>query len=262
MRIIVCVKQVVDLDQVRMNRETREPILANLPMMVGQIEKNALEEAAKIKEKDQAEIIVLFVGWPFAEEVVLECLARGADQAITIPDQSLQQLSAQGVALILAKAINKIGKFDLIMLGDGSTDNNSGQVGPAIAEILGIPLLSYARQVQMSQGKVTVIQSFEDSFETVQAPSPVLVTVTSEINEPRIPSIIEVMDASSKPQQKWSLSDIGLSLDDLKPYLSIKTLKNQYPEQVRKNVVLKEANLDKNIALLIQNLMKEGVLES
>ena len=264
MRIIVCIKQVVDLDQVRMNRETREPILRNLPLMVGQIEKNALEEGARIKEKNQAEVVALSVGWPLAEEVVLECLARGADRAVTVADPNLENISCQGIAQVLAKAIEKIGSYDIILVGEGSTDNNSGQVGPAIAQILGLPLVAYARQLQVVgvAGGVRVTESYEDCFETVEAPIPLLVTVTSEINEPRIPSIIDVMDASSKPHEKWSLTDIGLSAGELKGYLSMKILKNEYPEQVRKGILLKEENLDKTIALLVQNLMREGVLES
>jgi electron transfer flavoprotein beta subunit len=261
LRIIVCIKQVVDLEQVRMNRETREPILRNLPLMVGQIEKNALEEAAKIKEKNQAEVVALSVGWPLAEEVVLECLARGADRAVTVADQSLEHISSQGIAQVLAKAIEKIGSYDIILVGEGSTDNNSGQVGPAIAQVLGLPLVAYARQLEVT-GVVRVTQSYEDCFKTVEAPTPLLVAVTSEINDPRIPSIIEVMDASSKPHDKWGLAEIGLSPDELKPYLSIKVLRNQYPEQVRKGTLLKEENLDKTVDLLVHNLMKEGVLES
>ena len=247
-----------------MNRETREPMLRNLPLMVGQIEKNALEEAAKIKEKNQVEVVTLSIGWPLAEEVVLECLARGADRAVTVADPNLENTNAQGIAQVLAKAIEKIGNYDIILVGEGSTDNNSGQIGPAIAQILGLPLVAYARQIQIvgGVGKVRVTESFEDYYETVEAPIPLLITVTSEINEPRIPSIIEVMDASSKPQEKWSLADIGLSPDELKRYLSIKLLKNQYPEQVRKGILLKEENLDKTIDLLVQNLMREGVLES
>jgi len=247
-----------------MNRETREPILRNLPLMVGQIEKNALEEAARIKEKNQAEVVALSVGWPLAEEVVLECLARGADRAVTIADPNLENISCQGIALALAKAIEKIGNYDIIFVGEGSTDNNSGQVGPTIAEVLGLPLLAYARQIQLGDAtsKVRVTKSYEDCFETVEAPAPLLVTVTSEINEPRIPSIIDVMDASAKPQEKWTLTDLGLSADALKRYIYVKVLHNQYPEQVRKGITLKEENLDKTLDLLVQNLMREGVLES
>lgn len=264
MRIIVCIKQIVDLDQVRMNRETREPILKNLPLIVGQIEKNALEEAARIKEKNQAEVVALSVGWPLAEEVTLECLARGADRAVVIADPNLENLGCQGIAQVLVKAIEKIGSYDIILAGEGSTDNNSGQVGPAIAQALSLPLVAYARQLQIvgAADRVRITGSYEDYFETVEAPIPLLVTVTSEINEPRIPSIIDVMDASSKPQEKWSLADLGLSSGELKRYLSIKMLRNQYPEQVRKGILLKEENLDKTLDLLVQNLMREGVLES
>ncbi len=263
MRIIVCVKQIFDLDQVRMNRETREPVLQNLPMVIGQIEKNALEEAVKIKETGQTtEIVVLSAGWPIVDDVVLECLARGGDKAIYVADPGLERVDAQTVAMLLAKAIRKIGSYDLILLGEGSTDDNSGQVGPALAEILGLPLAAYARQVQINGNRARVTESLEGSYETVEAALPLVITVTAEINEPRIPSIIEVMDASSKPQEKWSLADIGLSANDINNRTSLKILANRYPEQTRKGIMLRGDSLEKTAELLIQNLKKEGVLES
>ncbi|MFH1382557.1 MAG: electron transfer flavoprotein subunit beta/FixA family protein [Chloroflexota bacterium] len=260
LRLIVCVKQVVDLDQVRMDRETREPILTDVPWVIGQLEKNALEEAARIKEKHQAEVVALSAGWPLSEEVVLECLARGADRAATLSDPGFESVSSPAMAMILARAIEKIGSYDLILVGEGATDNNSGQMGPALAQILGLPLVAYARQLKISDEKVRATRSLEDCFETVEVPLPLVVTVTAEINEPRIPSIIDVMDASAKPHDKWGLADIGFSPEELRSYAPVKTLKNQYPEQVRKNIMLKEESLDKSIDLLVQNLMKEGVL--
>jgi electron transfer flavoprotein beta subunit len=262
LRIIVCVKQVVDLDQVRMNRENREPILKNLPMIVGQIEKNALEEAAKFKEAgQQAEVVVLSLGAELADDVILECLARGADKAVSVVDKNLANVSAQGIAHVLAKTITKIGGGDVIMVGEGSTDDNSGQIGSALAQILGLPFLAYARKLEIGNGKVKVIQSLEDYFETVEAPTPVLVTITSEINEPRIPAITEVMDASMKPQDNWTLTYIGLSADELKKFPAVKLISNRYPEQSRKGIMLKEDNIDKTIDALIKNLQAEGVLE-
>jgi electron transfer flavoprotein beta subunit len=262
LRIIVCVKQVVDLDQVRMNRETKEPVVKGLPMIVGQIEKNALEEAAKIKESgQQAEVVVLSVGTELADDVILETLARGADKSVTVIDKNLGNINAQGIAHVLAGAIKKIGGADVIMVGEGSTDDNSGQIGSTLAQILGTAFVPYARTLALDGNKIKVTQSFEDYFEIVETPAPAVITITSEINEPRIPAITDVMDASMKPQDSWTLSDIGLSADELKKYPAAKLISNKYPEQTRKGVMLKEDSMDKTVDALIKNLQAEGVLE-
>jgi len=260
LRIVVCAKQVVDLAQIRMNRETREPILSGIPLIIGDIEKNVLEEATRIKEQHKAEVIALSIGWPQPDGTILECLGRGADRAVMLADPIFETLSSTGVATVLAKAIEKIGDYALILLGEGSTDNNSGQVGPMVAQILGLPLVSYARQLEIVEDKVRIVKGLEDCFETAEASLPVVVTVSAEINEPRIPTILDVMEASSKPQESWSLGDIEISREELEQHHSVKVLSNQYPEQTRKNILFQE-ELGKSVDSLLQNLVKEGVLE-
>jgi len=262
LRIIVCVKQVVDLDQVRMNRETKEPVVKGLPMIVGQLEKHALEEATKLKESgQQIELVVLSAGTELADDVILETLARGADKSAAIVDKALGSASAQGIAAVLAAAIKKIGGADVIMVGEGSTDDNSGQIGSSISQILGLPFIPYARTFAVNGNKIKVTQSFEDYFETVESATPAIVTITSEINEPRIPAITEVMDAAMKPQDTWTISDIGLSADELKKFPAVKLISNKYPEQSRKGIMLKEDSMDKTVEELIKKLQAEGVLE-
>jgi len=243
-----------------MNRETREPILSDIPWIIGDIEKNALEEATRIKEQHETEVIALSICWPQPEVTILECLARGTERAVMLGDPIFETLSCGGIAKVLAKAIEKIGNYNLILLGEGSTDNNTGQIGPMIAQILSLPLVSYARQLEILGDKVRIVKSLEDSFETVEASMPVVVTVSAEMNEPRIPSIIDVMEASSKPQESWSLADIGISGEELERCGTIRVLRNQYPEQARRHILFQE-ELDKSVDSLVQNLVKEGVLE-
>lgn len=261
MRIIVCVKQVVDLEQVKMNPANRKPVLDGVPLCVGQIEKNALEEAALYKESNEAEVVVLTVGPELAEDVTLESAARAGDRVVTVEDPGLKDVSSAGIAAIIAKAIEKIGDYDLVLFGEGSTDNNSGQVGPLVAQLLQKPLVTYAKQMEISADKVKATLSYEDYFETVEVGLPAVVTVTSEINEPRIPSIIDIMDASSKPIENLTLADIGISADEVNKNASV-MISNQYPEQVRKGVVIEGESLDDKIAKLLENLKKEGVLDS
>jgi electron transfer flavoprotein beta subunit len=149
----------------------------------------------------------------------------------------------------------------VVMVGEGSTDDNSGQIGSTLAQILGTAFVPYARTFALDGNKIKVTQSFEDYFETVEVTAPVVITITSEINEPRIPAITDVMDASMKPQDNWSLSDIGVSAEELKGFPAVKLISNKYPEQTRKGVMLKEDSMDKTVDTLIKNLQAEGVLE-
>lgn len=259
MRIIVGAKQVPDFDQVRMNRESREPSMSDVPLIIGILEKNALQEASSIKERLNAEVVALSVGWPDPETTILECLGRGADRAIGVVDLALEDIHTAGSALVVAKAIEKIGGYDLILFGEGSSDNNSGQMGPMVARILGLPLLGHARRLEIIDNKARVQQSLEDCFTVIESQLPAVVTVTGEINEPNIPSIIEVMEASSKPHENWSLADIGLNSQGLERYRS-RVISNRYPEQTRKNIML-EGGPGAAVDKLLQNLSKEAVLE-
>jgi electron transfer flavoprotein beta subunit len=260
MRIIVCIKQVLDLPLVKMQEKTRQPITRDVPYVIGDLDKNALEAAVQIKEQQEAEIIVLSLGWPAPDETILECLARGGERAVIIADSSFEQTSCQAVASVLAAAIKKIGDADLIILGEGSTDSNTGQMGPMLAQAMDMPLISYIKDIEISDGKIKATRSLEDCFEVVEAVLPAVVTATAEINDPRIPSIIEVIDASSKTQDHWDLNELQLSAEDLIKLNPIKVISNEYPQQVRKNIIL-DQDIDESVSSLVQKLAQEGALE-
>jgi len=149
MNIIVCMKQVVDLQQIRIKRDTRQPVLEGLPLQLGDMDKNALEEAVKIKEKYGAKVTVLSVGSMKLKETVLQALAMGADGATIIVDPACDGSDPASTALTLAAAAKKIGLPDLILLGEGSTDNYSGQICSRVAEILGVPQITYVRELSL-----------------------------------------------------------------------------------------------------------------
>jgi len=260
MRIIVCIKQVLDLPLVKMQAETRQPVTKNVPYVIGDLDKNALETAVAIKEQHGAEVIVLSLGWPAPDDTILECLARGAERAVIVADSSFQQISCQAVVSVLAAAVNKIGNADLVLLGEGSTDSNTGQIGPMLAQAMNLPLISYVKHVEVSAGRIKASRSLEDCFELVEANLPAVVTTTAEINDPRIPSIIDVIDASSKTQERWDLNELQLSPENLIKLNPIKILSNEYPQQIRKGIILDE-DLDKSVSSLVRNLAQEGALE-
>jgi electron transfer flavoprotein beta subunit len=258
MEILVCLKQNVDMTQIRIKKETREPVLDGLPFVFGDMDRNALEEAVRVKEKVGGKVIAISVGSANLKETIKDALAAGADEAVILVDSLFTNLDSQMTAKILAKAIQKIGRYDLIILGEGSTDNYSGQVGPRLAEILELPAVTYVKQLEYTDSKIKATRNMEESLEVVVSSPPILVTVTSGINEPRLPSLIQILKASKKPLQVWNASSIGIVSADFEKK-DIHIISNLAPVEQRKKVILKGI-LEENIDKLVNALLKEGVL--
>jgi electron transfer flavoprotein beta subunit len=259
MDIVVCMKQIPDLQQIRIKE--RKPVLQGVPRVWGDMDKNAIEEAVIVKEKvGEAKITVVALGSEKLQQGILEPLAMGADEAVLLIDPAFQGSDSMGTARVLAKAIEKIGAYDLVLLGEGSTDNYSGLVGSALAELLNLPEIAYVRELNVEDSRVTAVRNMEESFEVVEADLPVVVTVAQEINEPRLPKFMAIRKAGAKPRHEWGPGDLGLSADEVgKNAVSIDTLSNLAPEQDRKNIIL-EGGLDEQIDALVDSLIKEGVL--
>ena len=159
------------------------------------------------------------------------------------------------MAAALAAAVKKIGACDLLLFGEGSSDNYTGQVGARVAELLGLPQIGYARKVEAADGAVRCERSMDDMIETVEAPLPAAVTVVSEINEPRIPGLMQIMKAKSKPLQVWSLADLGLEA----PAPVREIVSNLAEEQDRKHIVF-EGTAAEQADAFVDALTREGVL--
>lgn len=260
MDIIVCLKQVPDLQQIRIKRETREPVLEGAPFIFGQFEKNALEEAVRLKEKHGGKVIALALGNAKVKDTIIEALAMGADEAVLLNDPAFAGGGSSSNAQILAAAIRKIANFNLILMGEGSADNYSGQVIGRVAEILDLPQITYVRELQVTDNQIRATRDLEDALETVQAELPAIVSVTSELNTPRLPPLPAILKASKKPITIYSPADLGLDPSKLGANASLtKTLSNLAPQQERKQILF-EGAADKAVGELVHALQKEGVL--
>ena len=259
MDVVVCMKQIPDLQQIRIKE--RKPVLENVPLVWGDLDKNAMEEAVKIKEKlGDAKITVVALGSDKLQQGILEPLAMGADEAVLLTDPAFAGSDSMGTAKVLSKAIQKLGSYDLIVLGEGSTDNYSGVVASALAELLNLPEITYVRELEVQDGKVKAVRNMEESFEVMEVALPALVTVAQEINEPRLPKFMAIRKAGAKPRHEWGPSDLGLSAGEVGGNaLSVETVSNLAPEQDRKNIILK-GDLREQIDGLVDALIKEGVL--
>ncbi len=260
MDIIVCLKQVPDLQQIRIKKETREAVTEGVPFVFGDMDKNALEEAVKIKEKAGGKVTVISVGSPRLRDTIKEALAAGADEARIMVDPSYDTLDSGAKVALLTAAIQKMGPFDLILLGEGSADNYSGQTGPRLALTLNLPLLSYVKQFEASNGVARAVRNMEQSLDTVETRLPAVVTVTSGINTPRIPSLMQILRASKKPIVEWKPADVAVSLDAV-AQKQVAVISNLAPVEQRKGVIL-EGSQEENLDTLVNSLVKEGVLRS
>lgn len=254
-------KQVVDLQQIRIKRDTREPVLEGLPLLFGDMDKNALEEAVRIKEKHGAKVTVLSVGSSKLKDTILEALAMGADEAYIVVDPACEGSDTAASAMTLVKGIEKIGSYDLIVVGEGSADNYSAQIGSRLAEILNIPQVTYVRELSIEGNTVTAIRDMEGALEVVKSETPLVVSVTSEINKPRRASLAQILRASRKPLNSWTLKDLGIDARRIGSASSnVQVISNLAPEQERKGIII-EGDLDEAVGKLVDALGKEGALQ-
>ena len=223
MDIIVCLKQIYDLAQIKVDTTTKHPITEGVARKISDFDKNALEEALRIKEKHGGTVLALIGG---AKEAAKEALAMGADEAVIYSADS----DSLGTATILAEIIHKM-KYDLILCGEASIDEFSFQIGPRLAQALGIPVLTYARKMELKDNEVVVERNLENRYEVAKARLPALVTVTKEINETRIPTLLQILGASKK-----KITEINLE----KQEAGIETLRITAIEMKRKEVILKD----------------------
>jgi electron transfer flavoprotein beta subunit len=253
MNIVVCAKQVVDVGEIKVNPSTNKPVLDGIPKKISDIDKNAMEEAIRIKEKVGGKITALTLGPSDAREKVKELLAMGADEGIIIQPPADGDYHLIGKAL--AKGIEKIGGVDLILCGEASIDMFSGQIGPRIAGHLNLPQITYAFRIEASGDKIVAERNMGDKMVKTESSYPAVVTVTKEINEPRLPSLMQILGSANKPINEWSLADIGL--DGENPRIKIVDVKGVPTE--RKNIVYKD-DLDEAVNELADKLAKDGVL--
>lgn len=254
---IVCIKYAIDINQLRLDSTSKAPVAKGVARRISDIDKNAIEEAVRMKEKHGGEVVVLTVGPPEAKEALREALAIGADQAYLITDPSFENLDTGGVSAVLASAASKLGSYDLILTGEATVDSFSSQVGPRLAEHLTIPQVTYARKLAYENGKITAERDLEDSHEVVETNTPALVTVTKEMNTPRFPSLMAILAASKKEIKTLSTADLSVPADVLKP--SIEILEIVAPEIKRKGIIIRDKPAVEMANELAQIILKERV---
>jgi electron transfer flavoprotein beta subunit len=251
-------KQAVDVSQLKVDPATRQLVTAGAPKKMSDFDKNALEEAIRIKEKLGGEIITLTVSSEDAKAVLREGLALGADKAYWLNDPALQGTDTWGTAYVLAEMVKKIGEFDLILCGDSSLDSFSGLVGPRLSEMLNVPQITSVGKVTVEGDAVIAERSLEDASETVKAKMPALISVTREINQPRIPSLMMIMKASKKEIVAWSLKDLNVTAEKIGSRIEIISV--LAPKMDRKKIKVTGESVQEIAEKLAKAIIQEGVI--
>lgn len=217
MNIIVCLKQVPDTNEVKIDPVRGTLIREGVPSIINPDDRNALEEALRIKDKNKdVKVIVLSMGPPQADVALREAIAMGADEAILLSDRAFAGSDTWATSTALSAGLKKIGDYSIVFCGRQAIDGDTAQVGPQIAEHLDLPQITYVEELKIEADKVITKRALEDGHFVIESSMPVLLTAIKELNEPRYPSIKGIYEAHKGDKVKvWSAKDVDADFDNL-----------------------------------------------
>ena len=262
MKIVVCIKQVPDTAEVKLDPKTNTLIREGVPSIINHDDKAGLETALQLREQVGGTVTVVCMGPPQADVALREALAMGADEAYLLSAREFGGSDTYATATILAAALRKIG-FDLVITGRQAIDGDTAQVGPQIAEQLHIPQVSYAEALRVEGGHVIVQRQFEDRSHLLQVQLPCLVTALSELNQARYMSVGGIVDAYAKDITVWGFEDLK---NDLNPAFiglngSPTNVFQSFGKQLRApGVVLSGLSADEAVNAIMQTLIQRHII--
>jgi len=216
MHIIVCIKQVPNTTQVRINPETNTLMREGVECVINPFDMYAIEEGVRLKEKLSGKVTVVTMGPPQAQEALREAVSLGCDEAILLTDRMFAGSDTWATSYVLSQAIKKIGDYHIIICGKQASDGDTAQVGPGISTHLEIPQVTYVKKIEeITNDKARVERMTEEGFEIIETPIPCLFTVVKEINEPRLPSLKGKMKAKKTEIKNWGAEDLNCDFDKI-----------------------------------------------
>jgi len=190
LNIVVCIKQVPETTEVEFDKETGRLKREGVAAVINPFDEYAIETGLRLKEKNGGAVRVLSMGPPMAESALRDAIAMGADEGWLATDRVFGGADTWATSLTLARCIKSMGAFDLVVCGFKTTDGDTGQVGPEMAEHLGTPCVSYVNQVMdVKDGRITLRRALDDGVETLDVPLPAIITVSKDIGQPRLPTL-------------------------------------------------------------------------
>lgn len=256
MHIVVCIKQVPDSSEVKINPETNTLMREGVPSMINPYDVHALEAALQLREQHGGRVTVITMGPPQAEEALREAIALGADDVRLISDRAFAGSDTWATAYTLSRAIEKLGG-ELILCGKQAIDGDTAQVGPEIAEFMNIPHVAYVRKIEaVTDGTIRVQRMMDEGYDVVEAPLPVLLTVVKELNVPRLPSLRGKMAAKKAVVERMDLASLGADERDVGLKGSPTQVKNIFAPKARGERRMLEGSPEEQVAALIEELRR------
>jgi len=255
MKIIVCIKQVPDAKDVRLDPKTNTMAREGVESIMNPFDRHAVEESVRLKEKYGGTVTVISMGPPQAEAVLRDAVSCGADEAVLVSDRAFAGADTWATTYTLAKAIKKLTDFDLILCGKQAIDGDTAQVGPGLARRLDIPYVSYVKKVSgYDDGVMQVVRLMDDGYDELAIPLPGLLTVVKEINEPRVPSLKGKMKAKKLVIQTLSAEDIGAEPEAIGLPGSTTQVVKVFAPQFKGERAMLEGTIDEQIDQLVEKI--------
>lgn len=264
--IAVMVKASLDANMIRVD-SSGKLLIEEMPLAISEYDRNAVEEAIRIKEKFGGKVAVFsVVTWgPLSkrmndtESVLREALAMGADEAYMVTDEKLINANPLQTSIALTAAIKKTGNYDLYLAGEASMDVISAQIASRVGVLLDLPTITFARAIELdiNNKKAKVLRDLEDSLQWIETPLPAVISVTGEINKARLPMLLQIRRAFSKPLKKFTLNELNVQLPDTGHFReSVRLLTIS-----RKNIIIEAGTLEEVAEKLISKLIEDGVIK-
>jgi len=261
MKIVVCIKQVPDTFEVKIDPETKRIIREGVESIINPYDNYAIEEAVRLKERFGGTVTAISMGPPQAEKALRDAIAMGVDDAFLLSDRKFAGSDTLATSYILSCGIRKLGNFDIIVCGRETLDGSTGQVGPEIANHLNIPYITYVSKIKdVSDGVMECARLMEDHYEELSVSLPVLITVVKEINQPRIPSLKGMLKAKKAQINVWDSEYIEGNQSFYGQDGSPTRVVDVWTEQMKKEGKKVEGETEKLVDALIEELKKQGVL--
>ena len=255
MNIIVCIKQVPDAKDVRLDPVTNTLAREGVQSIMNPYDQHAVEEAVRLKEQLGGEVTVLSMGPPQAEEVLRQAISCGADHGVLVSDRAFAGADTWATSYTLAMAVKNIGEFDLILCGKQAIDGDTAQVGPGLAIQLDIPFVTCVQKVREASDKKLVMERMmDDGYDVVAVDYPALITVVKDLNEPRVPSLKGKMKSKKAEIKMLSAEDIGADPAKIGLGGSPTQVVDVFPPPPRGERAILTGSLDEQVEQLVTKL--------
>jgi electron transfer flavoprotein beta subunit len=261
MNVVVCLKQVPGTTKVEIDPETNTLVRRGIENIVNPFDAYALEEGVRLRERYGGKVTALSMGPPQAEEMLREAISLGADEAVLLSDRAFAGADTLATSYTLARAISRLESCDLVICGRQTIDGDTGQVGPELAEMLGMPFTAYVSQVEnINNESMHVRRMVDDGHEVIETPLPAVISVVKEINVPRLPSLRGLSKAKSAVIPVWTPQELDADKDMIGLSGSAtRVIKVFFPRRTSQGEILQGEAEDK-VEVLVDKLRDAGLV--